>query len=144
MELSEEEKTLISMLNIVDTYIENTKVTKVIFSMEDAKILYDLIKRQQKETEREKQYSDFYKDLCNKQQKKLKELIKTCDLYKSASDHCAEIFSDTIKPNYISKGKIREKIKDYTEKSKHPLVNSQSRREYTFGLKALKELLEED
>ena len=45
---------------------------------------------------------------------------------------------------FIPKDKIREKIKDYTEKSKHPLVNSQSRREYTFGLKALKELLEED
>ena len=29
--MSEEEKTLISMLNIVDTYIEDTKVTKVIF-----------------------------------------------------------------------------------------------------------------
>ena len=49
-----------------------------------------------------------------------------------------------IKKNYISKNKIREKVKDYTEKSKHPLVNSQSRREYTFGLKALKELLEEN
>ena len=45
---------------------------------------------------------------------------------------------------FIPKDKIREKIKDYTEKSKHPLVNSQSRREYTFGLKALKELLEEE
>ena len=45
---------------------------------------------------------------------------------------------------FIPKDKIREKIKNYTEKSKHPLVNSQSRREYTFGLKALKELLEED
>ena len=44
---------------------------------------------------------------------------------------------------FIPKDKIREKIKDYTEKSKHPLVNSQSRREYTFGLKALEELLEE-
>lgn len=45
--------------------------------------------------------------------------------------------------DYISKDKIREKIKDYTDKSKHPLVNSQSKKEYTFVLKALKGLLEE-
>ena len=39
--------------------------------------------------------------------------------------------------------KIKETIEDYTEKSKHPLVNAQSRREYTFGIRALQELLEE-
>ena len=44
---------------------------------------------------------------------------------------------------FIPKSKVQEKIEDYTEKSKHPLVNAQSRREYTFGIKALKELLEE-
>ena len=37
--------------------------------------------------------------------------------------------------------KIKEKIEDYKEKSKHPLVNAQSRREYTFGIKSLQELL---
>ena len=56
------------------------------------------------------------------------------------------VYIDTpeFEEKFISKDKIREKIKDYTEKSKYPLVNSQSRREYTFGLKALIELLEEN
>ena len=44
---------------------------------------------------------------------------------------------------YLAKSKVQEKIEDYTEKSKHPLVNAQSRREYTFGIKALQELLED-
>ena len=67
MELSKEEKTLISMLNIVDTYIEDTKVTKVIFSMEDAKVLYDLIKRQQRKLKEVEDYvtsHDFFNLLC--------------------------------------------------------------------------------
>jgi hypothetical protein len=67
MEISEEEKTLISMLNIVDTYIEDTKVTKVIFSMEDAKVLYDLIKRQQRKLKEVEDYVtsyDFFHLLC--------------------------------------------------------------------------------
>ena len=50
-----------------------------------------------------------------KQQKAIEELMKTCDLYKSASEHCVKNFSDTIKPNYISKDKIREKIKELEE-----------------------------
>lgn len=45
--------------------------------------------------------------------------------------------------NSIPKSKVREKIEDYTEKSKTPLINTQARREYTFGVKALQELLEE-
>lgn len=55
------------------------------------------------------------------------------------------IYTDTpeFEENYIPKSKVQEKIEDYTEKSKHPLVNAQSRREYTFGIKALKELLED-
>ena len=67
MEFSEEEKTLISMLNIVDTYIEDTKVTKVIFSMEDAKVLYDLFKRQQRKLKEVEDYvtsHDFFNLLC--------------------------------------------------------------------------------
>lgn len=39
--------------------------------------------------------------------------------------------------------KIKETIEGYTEKSKHPLVNAQSRREYTFAIRALQKLLEE-
>lgn len=67
MEFSKEEKTLISMLNIVDTYIEDTKVTKVIFSMEDAKVLYDLIRRQQRKLKEVEDYvtsHDFFQLLC--------------------------------------------------------------------------------
>lgn len=49
-------------------------------------------------------------ELIKKYQKAIKELIETCDSYRNASDHCAEIFSDTIKSNYISKDKIKEKL----------------------------------
>lgn len=36
---------------------------------------YNKLERQQKEIEREKQYADFYKDLCNKQQKLINQLL---------------------------------------------------------------------
>lgn len=71
--MSEEEKTLISMLNIVDTYIEDTKVTKVIFSMEDAKVLYDLIKRQKRKLKEVEDYvtsHDFFNLLCTPEKRK--------------------------------------------------------------------------
>lgn len=54
-------------------------------------------------------------NLIERQQKEIEELMKICDSYKSASNHCVEIFSDTINPNYISKDKIREKIKNIKE-----------------------------
>ena len=79
-------------------------------------------------------------DLYTKQQKEIEELHKEINQrikLKIENEKCVD-------RDFIYKGKIREKIKDYTEKSKYPLVNSQSRREYTFGLKALIELLEEN
>ena len=79
-------------------------------------------------------------NLIEKQQKEIKELKQNRDEYKEEYIK----LQNSRYYNYISKDKIKEKIKDYTEKSKYPLVNSQSRREYTFGLKALKELLEEN
>ena len=78
-------------------------------------------------------------NLLDKQQKEIEELHKEINQrikLKIENEKCVD-------RDFIYKGKIREKIKDYTEKAKYPLVNSQSRREYTFGLKALIELLEE-
>ena len=76
-------------------------------------------------------------NVINNQQKEIEEL-KNNEL-----DYTTIYINGVYDGKKYYKDKIREKIKDYTEKSKHPLVNSQSRREYTFGLKALKELLEE-
>lgn len=41
------------------------------------------------------------------------------------------------------KDKIKEKIENYVIKLKRPVVNTQSIEEYTFGISALQELLEE-
>ena len=46
--------------------------------------------------------------------------------------------------NSTSNDKIKAKIEDYTEKAKHPLVNPQSREEYTFGIRVLQSLLEKE
>jgi nicotinic acid mononucleotide adenylyltransferase len=62
---------------------------------------------------------EYCLNLIEKQQKEIKELTKTCDLYKNASDHIAEIFLEATKPNYISKDKIREKIKKAKEINWH-------------------------
>lgn len=50
---------------------------------------------------------------------------------------------EDVNKYFVSKDKIKEKIENYVIKSKHPLVNAQSRKEYTFGIRALQELLEE-
>ena len=41
-----------------------------------AQNILNVIDNQQKEIEREKQYSDFYKNLCNKQQKLINQLLE--------------------------------------------------------------------
>ena len=54
-------------------------------------IVLNLIEKQQKEIEREKEYSEFYEDLCHKQQERIRH----------------------YKRKYISKNKIRELLKKY-------------------------------
>ena len=44
--------------------------------IDSLKTILNLIENQQKEIEREKQYSNFYKDLCNKQQKLINQLLE--------------------------------------------------------------------
>lgn len=71
MELSEEEKKAIELLKN-----KNTEYYYRFIDVRDAvSTLLNLIEKLQKEIDREKQYTDFYEDLCNKQQKEIKEKI---------------------------------------------------------------------
>lgn len=86
-------------------------------------------------------------NLLDNQQKEIEELMKICDSYKNASDHCAENFLEVIKPNYISKGKIRETIRHYNNELEHIKNGEEFENEkpmYYWGKVALEELLEEN
>ena len=98
MELSEEEKKAIK------------KIKKLLYMFpesEELKLLLNLVDKQEKEIEREKQYSDFYEDLCNKQQKIIKELQKDKKVLIKNYDR--------VLGTFISKNKIRQKIKEVQE-----------------------------
>ena len=120
------------------------------------KTILNLTEKQQKEIE---DYKKFKKDIVSKIMfwdkeglpedeviiRMLDTLMDEVSRLEDIEDKKVEVAVNFIeeKRDKFWQDKIREKIKDYTEKSKYPLVNSQSRREYTFGLKALIELLEE-
>ena len=72
MELSEEEKKAIEWLEKAEYFSARLY----------APIILNLINNYKKEIDREKQYTDFYKDLCNKQQKEIKELQKEIEYLK--------------------------------------------------------------
>lgn len=61
---------------------------------------YNKLERQQKEIEREKQYTDFYKDLCNKQQKEIKDWFEIADNILRATNDYGNITIGDI-PKYI-------------------------------------------
>lgn len=102
--MSDEEKKAIETLESEGT--EN--------NFSEVKILLNLVEKLRKETEREKQYTDFYKDLCNKQQKVMKELQK--DKKVLIKNY------DKVLGTFISKETIRERIK-HNEKQKNIVVS---------------------
>ena len=72
-----------------------------------------------KEIEREEQYTDFYKDLCNKQQKEIEKIKnKNKTLEGLLQGNLFELYlyykelASKYQANSISKDKIREKIKE--------------------------------
>lgn len=77
----------------------------------------------------ENEIADYIKDLL--------------DLYNKEKEknNYARLEKEALLESCISKDKIREKIKEYIEKSKQPLVNSQSRREYTFRFKSFTRII---
>ena len=79
-----------------------------------APTILNLINNYKKEIDREKQYSDFYEDLCNKQQKIIKELQK--DKKVLIKNY------DKVLGTFISKETIRERIK-HNEKQKNIVVS---------------------
>ena len=105
MELSEEEKKAIEWLEKAEYFSARLY----------APIILNLLNNYKKEIDREKQYSDFYKDLCNKQQKIIKELQK--DKKVLIKNY------DKILGTFISKETIRERIK-HNEKQKNIVVSA--------------------
>lgn len=93
--MSEEEKKAIKELtdavNEPLEVFENVVDTFKPVNLEQCRIILNLIEKQQKEIEREKEYSEFYEDLCHKQQERIRH----------------------YKRKYISKNKIRELLKKY-------------------------------
>ena len=97
MELSEEEKKAIERLKLFEyRYVLVQNDDKVIET-----ILY-LTEKLQQIIEEEKQYSDFYKDLCNKQQKELKNWFEIADKILRATNDYGNITIGYI-PKYIDK-----------------------------------------
>lgn len=136
MELSEEEKKAIDIVENIkfkkyEIYIAKKMKNEIRFyqTEEERKaidIVLNLAKEQQKEIEREEQYIDFYKDLCNKQQKEIENLKKITNTYDSFYANTGnrivladnEYFDSGIFiKKYISKDKIRKKIKEYREET---------------------------
>ena len=103
-----EEKKAIKMFQ---DYIKRKRDKRTIYNTED--IIFDniniILEKQQKELEREKQYSDFYEDLCKKQQKEIEELKNNKNICVTTRQY-GKIY--LVTKDYISKDKIREKIQE--------------------------------
>lgn len=104
-------------------------------SIKDINTIENLINRVKELEEIEKEHQKINGEL----QERIKILEEEKQKYKKYWQQALAFYEK----DYVRKYKIKEKIEDYTIKSKHPLVNAQSRREYTFGIRALQELLEE-
>lgn len=74
--MSEEEKNFLENIKNLLSDLEDTEDGAIISlnqeEIDSLKLIPKLIEKQQKELERERQYTDFYKDLCVKQQKELR------------------------------------------------------------------------
>lgn len=108
----------------------------------DAKNLYKVVQGLLDLYQKEKQTSHFLQSELDQANAKLIE-----EKQKNKELENADLTTVYINGFYDGekkwKDKINEKIADYTEKVKMPLVNSQSIREYTFGIRAFQRLLEE-
>lgn len=85
--MTEEEKLLVEMLNIEDTYIENSKVKKVQYNTNEAKILFNLIDKQQKEIECLNVIHESYKEMIEENnyisKDKIREKIEQLEIVKN-------------------------------------------------------------
>lgn len=121
MELSEEEKKAIEWLEKANYFSARLYAPTIL----------NLINNYKKEIDREKQYSDFYKDLCNKQQKVIKELQK--DKKVLIKNY------DKVLGTFICKDKIKEKMREIMG---YTFTTSEERHCQNYAYDRLKELLE--
>lgn len=157
--MKEEEKLLVEMLNIEDTYIENSKVKKVQYNTNEAKILFNLINKQQKELEfyskQELSYIGGYQDGKNHKQTAVafrvenaqqelfqREIARYKDKIEQQQKEIEELKKENFDTVYIQaienyKTKIREKIKELSKTQAYKV----GLEEYT--IKILNELLED-
>lgn len=97
-----------------------------------AQNILNLISNQRKEIEREKQYTNFYEYLCNKQQKIIEELQKDKKVLIKNYDR--------VLGTFINKDKIREKIIELEDKG---YWNFLEERDLKLTIRILQKLLEE-
>lgn len=144
MELSEQEKNAIESVKsmfgdiTIEELIKDKDFKTTIYSLGilDILIVIAIVDKLQKETEREKQYSDFYKDLCNKQQKEIEDLKTN---YKRLQN------TEAVHHIYIKKDKIREKIKELEKiEPADDDYNFELQNDIHSKIDVLKELLEEN
>ena len=149
MELNEEEKKAIERLKdeckaikikIPRNYPPTYSLFKLIEDTTAVQCLINLVEKQQKEINREKQYSEFYKDLCNKQQKEIEKLKKENGLLLVNNNGYFDL-KKYIKNNYISKDKIREKMREIMG---YTFTTNEERHSQDYAYDRLKELLEDD
>lgn len=158
MELSEEEKEAIEQLNKRYKFLKrnNQVVTDIWLTLDvhNLGILLNITDKLQKEIDREKQYSDFYEDLCNKQQKEIENLangirvlgtnpsITTEELIEEfRKNPISKEYLEKFRKEYISKDKIREKIKELKQIIEFEKPTYEDCLKYTIDI--LEELLEE-
>lgn len=137
MELSEKEKKAIERLKLFEyRYLLVQNDDKVV------ETIINLVDKLQKETEREKQYSDFYEDLCNKQQKDIEELIKiNIPMSWEMKDKDGNVIVSLKKPDdYISKDKIREKREEIQS---YAFTSEEEKNQQDYAIARFNELLEE-
>lgn len=110
------ENRIIETLKYISKFVENRHdeglgdYLHIVIGRTDINVIDEtiyLLERKQKEIDREKQYSDLYEDLCNKQQKIIKELQKDKKVLIKNYDR--------VLGTFISKNKIRQKIKEVQE-----------------------------
>lgn len=112
------------------------------------KFFKEQIEELSEESTREEQYTDFYKDLCNKQQKEIEKIKdKNKTLEGLLQGNLFELYlyykelASKYQANSISKDKIREKIKEITN---YDYTSVEERDCQVYARQVLKELLEEN
>ena len=148
--LSEEEKKAIDELkeeiNKPVEVPEDRFNTFILYNIESAKIVLNLIKKQSKEIEELKKYKEGYKllSLVEEQQHKIEKLINANDNLKKTK----RIKNmEYVNQNYVSKDKIKAKIEELENQKRQWIEDRDNKHkdsEIIYAIEVLQSLLEKE